>query len=98
MTFPPLVREGSAERMGGFSRSSLSIYAGARALGLADMTVTDMLPLRGLYPPLDAQAGLKVLAVVRESRSPLARRSASSRRAELWQLENHYCNKVLRSP
>ena len=34
------------------------------------MTVTDMLPLRALYPPLNAQAGLKILAVVRESRFP----------------------------
>ncbi len=34
------------------------------------MTVTDRLPLRALYPPPNAQAGLKVLAVVRESRSP----------------------------
>ena len=29
-----------------------------------------MLPLRALYPPLNAQVGLKVLAGVRESRSP----------------------------
>ncbi len=34
------------------------------------MTVTDRLQLRALYPPPNAQAGLKVLAVVRESRSP----------------------------
>ena len=33
------------------------------------MTVIDMLQLRALYPPLNAQAGLKILAVVRESRS-----------------------------
>ena len=30
------------------------------------MTVTDRLQLRALYPPPNAQAGLKVLAVVRE--------------------------------
>ena len=29
---------------------------------------------------------------------PLARPSAFSRRAELLQFENHYCNNVLRSP
>ena len=29
---------------------------------------------------------------------PLARRSASSRRAGRWQFENHCCNQVLRSP
>ncbi len=34
------------------------------------MTVTDRLPLRALYPPPHAKAGLKVLAVVREGRSP----------------------------
>ncbi len=33
------------------------------------MTVTDLLQLRALDPPPHAQAGLKVLAVVRESRS-----------------------------
>ena len=60
------------------------------------MTVTDSLPLRTLYPPPHAQAGLNVLAVVREGRS-LARPSASSRRAGLLQLENHYCNQVLQA-
>ena len=30
----------------------------------------NLLPLRALYPPPHAKAGLKVLAVVRESRSP----------------------------
>ncbi len=34
------------------------------------MTVTDRLPLRALCPPLHAQAGGKVLAVVREGKSP----------------------------
>ena len=34
------------------------------------MTVTDLLPLRALDPPPHVQAGRKVLAVVRESRSP----------------------------
>ena len=36
------------------------------------MTVTDLLPLRALYPPPHAQAGLKVPAVVRESKSPVS--------------------------
>ena len=61
------------------------------------MTVTNLLQLRDLYPPPNAQAGLNVLAVVGESRS-LARRSASSRRAGLWQQENHSYNQVLLSP
>ena len=34
------------------------------------MTVSDPLQLCALYPPPHAQTGLKVLAVVRESRSP----------------------------
>ena len=34
------------------------------------MTVSDMLQLRALHPSAHAQAGLKILAVVRESRSP----------------------------
>ena len=61
------------------------------------MTVTDLLPLRALDPPPHVQAGRKVPAVVRQN-SPLARPSASSRRAGRLQLENHYYKQVLRSP
>ena len=58
--------------------------------------MTDKLQLRTLYPPPNAQAGRKVLAVIRESRSPGSTKRVLTTSGAIA-TRNHCCNNVLHS-